>query len=280
MSPRCRVRPCLIDSSLRATCIGSPWRTLALVVATCVSAGCATLQPDAPPPRVESVFALQTSAGDLSIELFPAAAPQAVALLTELLAAGSYDGLLFDWVRPRIEIRIAAPPPPAPTTIPAELDATSVGLHLLRVEDEGRAMDLLQLELERAFMRQGPAATPQLREWIATWRAGFDAGFLVGTTRQEINEALGYRYREGLESRPAAAGAVVLIPAEPALATLALAILLRDQPARTGRWVVVGRVVEGLEVAEEISLERREHPRSHRPANPVSIRSAKLTPGR
>lgn len=280
MTPRCRVRLSPIDFSVRVTGGGKLCRTLALVVAGWLSAGCATVQPAAPAPHAEAVFALQTTAGDLSIELFPAAAPQAVAILGELLTSGAYDGLHFDWVRPRIEIRTAAPPPPAPVTIPAELDAMSVGLQLLRIEDEGRAMDLLQLELERAFMRQGRAATPQLREWIATWRAGFDAGFLVGTTRQQINEALGYRYREGLDSRPATVGAVVLIPAEPTLATLALTILLQDQPERTGRWVVVGRVVEGLEVAEEISLQRREHPRSHRPTNPISIRSAKLAPGR
>ena len=75
-------------------------------------------------------------------------------------------------------------------------------------------MDVLQRELLVAFARNGKrveAGTP-LASWLATWYRTRDPAFLVGTSRQAINEALGYRYENGLDSRPLVRGMVAVSP--------------------------------------------------------------------
>lgn len=91
-------------------------------------------------------------------------------------------------------------------------------------------------------------------------------------------EAIGYRFTAGLASLPALRGAVALVPASPTESLLSLAILLADHPTRTGRWMIVGRVVQGLEVAESIALAPHAVPeaKDNRPLVPTIVRQAEL----
>ncbi len=232
---------------------------------------------------------LETTRGVIAIELFDDAAPGAVARLERLAVgrdgdAGYFDGLTFDYTRPRHEIRTAAHATDA-AELPVELDAAPLGLDTVAARSDGEAMDIVQGDLmpaARTIKRTG-RMTPRMRDWLETWYESRDPGFLVGVSRRAINEALGYVYTDGLASRPVTAGSVALVPSGPTTATARLSIALRDMPARTGRWMVVGRVVDGLDVVESISvapLQRPRHvkPRSYAPLDPVVIESANSTP--
>lgn len=224
-------------------------------------------------PSGQFTAAFDIDGATLVLEFDSAAAPIAVATLRQSLDAGDWSGVAFDWIYPNVEIRTAAV---APTLLTSEIDGTALGLERVRIADSGAAMNLVQLELEPAFMRAGGAATPQLRDWIERWRKDFDPGFLVGVSRLEINTALGYPSQDGVRTRPVRRGSVALVPAAPGSSRLALAIILRDQPARDGRTVVVGRVSSGLDVAQRISIAARIHPKLREPVAPVRIERAEI----
>ena len=196
-------------------------------------------------------------------------------------ATGYFDGLAFDYTRPHLEIRLAAREPAAAFTVSSELDAAALGLETSRIADAGEAMNEMQFELLPALKRPNSTrqSTPTLVEWSSRFETnGYDASFLIGKSRRELLEAIGYRFTSGLASLPATRGAVALVPASPTESVLALAILLADHPTRTGRWVVIGRVDSGLEVAEAISLATHALPQAkdYRPLVPASVQNAEV----
>ena len=143
-------------------------------------------------------------------------------------------------------------------------------------------MGVLQRELLPAFARSGKTAEAgsPLAAWLETWYRTRDPGFLVGASRQAINEALGHRYELGLGSQPPLRGTVALQPASPTRSTANLAFLLSDMPSRSGRWMVIGQVIEGLDVVEAISLRPRAPGargyKGFEPANPAAVVSTEL----
>jgi cyclophilin family peptidyl-prolyl cis-trans isomerase len=236
-------------------------------------------------------------ANSIVIELFERAAPGAVRRLVDLAAgpvfnealvgpddSGYFDALTFNYTKPHLEIRTSERPPTGLLKIKTEIDAGALGLDEDRIADVGAAMDVMQHELLKGGQKakQGKSITPQLQAWIKQWYENYSAEFLVGVSRKEINEALGYEYSETpLESVPVTKGTVVLVPKSPVAASPRLSIVLSDMPLKTGQWMVVGRVVEGLEIADQISLEplilpRRIKQKSYRPLNPVVIHSAEF----
>ncbi len=247
----------------------------------------------------EPHLVITTADGTIVARLLEAGAPQAVRRLASLLrqpistsgnpvsseqmrAGGYYDGLTFLEARPHVEIVTAAREPENPLEIPTEIDAVALGLDRQRIENAGKAMDLAQRELAPAYKRMlgAGAMNPQLKEWMDKLRSTHDASFLVGVSQKEINEALGYVYQGGLASEPVTRGAVMLKPLSPRVASARLSIAVTDIPQRTGRWMVVGRVVEGLETAQNISARPLADPATVRsrtqPQDPVLIESIRL----
>ena len=235
------------------------------------------------------VMSVQTSLGVIEIELFEKAAPGAVTRLMALADSsgsepGYFDGLAFDYTKPRLEIRTQTHPSLA-AELPVEIDATALGLDAPAARNRGEAMDILQDKLLAAFRKDKRRQqwSAQMRQWLNAWYETRDAGFLIGVSHRQINEALGYVYTDGLPSRPVTAGSVTLIPAGPTVATARLSVALRDLPQRDGRWMVIGRVVGGLDIAEAISLAPLEQPRDikprrYAPRDPVTIDSVFLAP--
>lgn len=241
---------------------------------------------------------LETRLGAIVLRFDPAAAPGAVTAIEKLAlgplyaldrlpnpdparATGYFDGLSFEYARPKLELRLPVRPPAAAFTVEAELDAAALGLDQRRIADAGEAMNALQFELLPALKRPSAErrSTPRLEEWARRFEQDYDASFLVGTSRREQLESIGFRYRDGLASRPPVRGAVLLVPSSPTEATLGLSILLADHPQRLGKWVAVGEVVEGLDVADTIA----DRPlaevalRDYRPLHPVAVESAHWT---
>jgi len=246
-----------------------------------------------PAPRL----LLETEAGTISIRLAPAAAPESVARIVrlargpifraEMLAepesareVGYFDGLTFDYTHPGVELRAACRAPAELFETPVEIDAAALGLDADRLADSAAAMRVLQEELFPAASRRG-LVSPLLAQWLDEWQATMRPEFLVGASRQQVNEALGWRYRSGLASRPVLRGAVFLPSRTPEAASLALGIALADLPRRTGRETVVGEVESGLEVAERIALAPLLDPgsRLYRPRQPVRILAASIVDG-
>jgi len=168
---------------------------------------------------------------------------------------GFFDGLTFDFVRPHVEIRTSLRDNDDGPRFTNEIDAQSLGLDQQRIKTSAEAASVLQREIAPAFQAVKKRGSPNnnLQEYMKQWQESFSADFLIGRSRKEVNEALGYSYRRGLKSLPVTRGAVALQPISPRESSAQLVIFLADVGQRTGRWMVVGSVVSGLEVADEIA---------------------------
>lgn len=221
-------------------------------------------------PSCRSILTFSTPLGTIEIELLERADPVAFRRLVRLARGptfhpdlqaadrppvGFYEGLAFDFTRPHVEIATETRRPPELFSLETRIDAEALGLDRDLVEDAAEAMSVLQQELLPEFVskKKRGRITPQLEEWLEEWYARQEPDFLVGVSRKRINEALGYAYHSGLESVPPERGAVALWPESPSRSSARLTIFLADLPQRAGRWLVVGRVLRGLEVADSIS---------------------------
>lgn len=242
-------------------------------------------QPLCPSSEERPQVLIETGLGVIALELFENAAPQSLKQLAALIQQGQvFSGATFGYTRPHQEIRLVARVRPASEvgSITTQLDATALGLENDRIRSAGEAMKLLQHELLTAFADRGKRTEPKslLASWLDTWYQTRDPSFLVGTSRRTVNEALGHRYQEGLDSRPPVRGTVALEPASANRSTPNLSVLLSDMPHRTGRWMVIGKVTRGLELAQAISLRPRSPgPRGYKgfePAEPVIVTSVRF----
>jgi cyclophilin family peptidyl-prolyl cis-trans isomerase len=234
------------------------------------------------PPGQSPWLAISVAEGAIVAELFDSAAPEAVRRVAELVSTGYYDGLTFNYTKPHFEIITAERKAEDQLLIEKELDAVALGLDKITVESVDRAMDIFQFEIFPAFTdSKKQPTTPRMKEWLEEWEQSTKADFLLGVSRQEINEALGYIYKGGYESRPVTKGAVALKPASRTHSTARINIVLSHQPERTGQLVVIGQVVERLDLADEISIRPLDVPpgfRSYdfRPLNPVVIETVRF----
>lgn len=218
---------------------------------------------------------LTTQEGEIGIELLPEAAPAAVKRLSGLVQGpiflpdvtqysrvgeevGYYDGLVFEEAVRGTYVSTSVRPPSRAVLIETEIDADALGLDQLKITASEEAMFVWQHELlpYQTKLPDDSLVPPKLMGWLQTWSTTFDAGFLLGVSRKEINEVLGYDYRSGLDSRPVARGAVSLEPSSPRWSTPRLTIALKRIPTQDGRRMVIGHVAEGLEIADRISTGR------------------------
>lgn len=268
----------------------------AALVTVFIAAAQATAAVDAPgewcPPELRPMVVLETVEGIIEIEVFPDVAPEAVAKLLTLVRGpifdrelvtegperepvGYYDGLSFDHARPGAELATGVRPPSNAILIPTQVDAAALGLDQQRLGSSSAAMDLWQHEIlpyaTSIHGRREPH--PRLAEWLVRWRETMRPDFLLEASQLEINEALGYRYQAGLPSLPVRRGSVGLVPASKEWSTPSLIIALTDRPELDGRRMVIGRVVDGLDLADALSRRRLtpDKTASNRPLVPVPI---------
>lgn len=240
---------------------------------------------------------VSTAEGVIVVELLPAAAPAAVERLIRLVegplfdpeitgsgprteTVGYYDGLEFDLASPGTSLATAVRPPADAILIETEIDSAALGLEQRKVAEPAEAMQIWQLELfpAQAAAPSNEAMHPRLRRWLELWATTFSADFLLGASRAEINEALGYRSKDGLDSQPVTRGSVSLEPFSPRWSTPRLVIALEDLPRLDGRRMVVGHVSEGLALADRIADRPLTPTRSarNRPLDPVMILDARI----
>ncbi len=219
---------------------------------------------------------VDTSAGELYLELFPNEAPANVANFLGL-AAGTitivdassniaftpryYDGTRFHRVIPGFVIQAGSPhhnPVGAPqATMPDEINADFLGLNQQPVLGEDGAFnpmlniggqeDLAELILDPLYLQMDIHSPSELllRQYdvLASLRQ---------MSVKDVYTNQGYRFQTDTPSHSVLRGAIALANSGPGTNGPEFFIALSDAPWLTGRHTVIGQVVEGIEIADRI----------------------------
>ncbi|HBN14547.1 MAG: peptidylprolyl isomerase [Gammaproteobacteria bacterium] len=233
------------------------------------------------------VLEINSSLGDIQLELFPDAAPQNVERVRQLAAPerAYYDNLTFHRSVNNTLIQLGAPERagrerPA-TTVPDEINARGLGLEQQQVLDPGGRphawlnirdqMDFQSKLLMPLYRRLNISNESQLIQ-----RQDEVLGQLRNMNLLQAYEQMGYRYDGTLASRRPLAGSVVMANYGPNTNDGELVILLRDAPWLTGTHTVVGRVASGMDVVEQIGRYPNASVRVYQ-VRPVSVTPAEDT---
>lgn len=220
---------------------------------------------------------IDTSQGDIFVELLPQESPQNTARFLALamgeaeirdpdsgrvLFPNYYDGMRFHRVIPGFLIQTGSPAKsqvgePA-ALLNDEINATSLGLDttavilpdgslnpILNIGDRTALEDTLLLPLFRQ-LRITRNEDVESRQFTIAER-------LQGMTVKQVYESLGYRYSETLPTRGIGRGSIVLANQGPNSNGPEFFIPVIDAPWLNGRNTVIGRVVDGMEVVDRIN---------------------------
>ncbi len=238
---------------------------------------------------------IRTILGNIEIELDERAAPEAVRWIERLvrgpvfdreLTEGNpffkqfsyYDGLEFFRALRGTEVVTALRPPRHAIVTETRIDASALGLDRPFTDDGAEAMKAWQHTILPHYLNAGTEEEihPRLVKWVQENAKSHTVDFLLKASVRQVNEVLGYRYVKGLLSRPVERGSVSLVPLNPRWSTPALHFSLRDRPDLTGKWMVVGHVVKGMDVIDQLSALRLTPAKtlSFRPLVPILISSS------
>lgn len=217
-----------------------------------------------------------TSRGDIYIELLPREAPRNAANILALTIGEKeiedtesgfvfrpnyYDGQRFHRVVPGFVIQTGAAvnhPLGAPgALLPDEINANNLGLDRQQVMlPNGNVNPMLDINDREEFENQilkvlyadmGITTKEELEEQQQRVYQRLQA-----LSIKELYELQGYRYQIRFSTRPVSRGIVALANSGPNSNAAEFFISLTDSPSLTGKYTVVGRVVEGMEVADAI----------------------------
>lgn len=222
------------------------------------------------------LFLLSTSRGQIYIEMLPAEAPTNTARVMAL-ARGEieiidtdndfsfspeyYNGQRFHRTLPGFVIQAASPayhPLGGPGELLAdEINADALGLAAEPVLTADASVNaLLNITDEEAFGAE--VLTPLYADMnidnVAELATRQDEIYtrLQSLTVKSLYELQGYRYSDRFATRAISHGIVALANSGPDSNGAEFFIALADAPSLTGRYTVIGRVVEGMAVADEI----------------------------
>lgn len=220
---------------------------------------------------------LQTSQGDIHLELFPEAAPQNVQFFLNLAAgdqsfpgaAGNtaaaqpyYDGLTFHRVIRDTLIQTGAPERAGrertTQSVIDEINARGLGLEQQRLLDaSGKPHPWLNIA-DRNDFRQ-TVLVPLYRnmginsEQTLQTQQNAVLERLQSMNLLQFHEVAGYRYDGSLPSRRPARGSVMMVNRGPGTNDGEIFIALTDMPWLIGSSTVIGRVASGMQTVEQIS---------------------------
>ncbi len=219
---------------------------------------------------------ISTSQGEMYLELFPAEAPSNVenfiALAEgekeftnpdtgELIAARYYNGMRFHRVVPGFIIQ-AGSPAYNPlglqlSLLDDEINADALGLdQISALNPDGSFADVLNIESKADFHEE--VLTPLYSQRnISDVEAALSRQYQVLEALQDLSvksvyENQGYRYDDSLESRPFERGTVALANSGPDSNGAEFFISLAAAPWLSGKYTVIGKVIEGHEVMDSI----------------------------
>jgi cyclophilin family peptidyl-prolyl cis-trans isomerase len=236
---------------------------------------------------------IQTTRGDLAVELFTRDAPQTVDSFLGLaeglkpfidprsgaeVTRPFYDGLQFHRVINRFMIQGGSPTGQSDGgpgfSLADEINADSLGLGLMPVLDEdGYPAEVLGIRDQQNFQRRVllPLYRAMNIDSEETLKTRFNAvdQRLRALTVKALYELQGYRYSERFQSRAPLRGVIAMANSGPNTAGSQFFITLADAPWLTGQYTVFGKVRAGMEVVESISLMPVDADK--RPLEPVTI---------
>jgi len=219
---------------------------------------------------------ISTSQGEMYLELFPAEAPSNVenfiALAEgekeftnpdtgELIQARYYNGMRFHRVVPGFIIQAGSPAyNPLGLQLKLlddEINADALGLdQISALNPDGSFADVLNIESKTDFHEE--VLTPLYSQGNIT---DVDAALsrqyqvleaLQGLSVKSVYENQGYRYDDSRESRPFERGTVALANSGPDSNGPEFFISLTAAPWLSGKYTVIGKVIEGQEVMDSI----------------------------
>lgn len=236
---------------------------------------------------------IQTSMGDIVLELFPNEAPATVENFIGL-AEGSkpftdpatgqevsrpfYDGLIFHRVIPNFMVQGGSPSGDGRGgpgyTIDDEINARSLGLDRIpALDEEGFPHESLSIANQQDFQAEvlGPLYADMGIENQSqmTSRADEILARIESLTLMDVYELQGYRYNDSVRSRAPVKGIISMANSGPDSAGSQFFITLADTPWLTGKFTVFGKVRSGMEVLEEIGQVATNA--SDRPLSPITI---------
>lgn len=257
---------------------GGFWLALALLLtlAPRLSYADLTTARQAMEEQANPLMLMTTSQGAIYIELLANEAPDNVARFIEL-AEGQveffdevanatftprfYDGMRFHRVLPGFVIQGGSPsyhPLGAPEPMLAdEINAIALGLDRLPVlGEDGSINPMLNVGNQEEFAQR--VLKPLYRELGVETVSELDSAEddivanLRGLTVMRLYEYEGYAYRSDLRTRGISRGTVALANDAPNRNGPEFFIALRNADWLNGRHTVIGRVVEGIDIADRI----------------------------
>lgn len=222
------------------------------------------------------LIVLSTSQGEIYLELFPGEAPNNVDNFLELAEGEKlfsnpetgepvqtryYNGMRFHRVLPGFLIQ-AGSPAYNPLGVQLELlddeiNADALGLdQISAVNPDGSFAEMLNIESKADFHEHILTPLYSLRN-ISDVETALDLQYqtlvvLNGMSVKAVYENQGYRYNASLQSRPIERGVVALANSGPDSNGAEFFISLGDAPWLTGKYTVIGKVVEGQQVMDRI----------------------------
>lgn len=219
---------------------------------------------------------ISTSQGEIYLELFPFEAPSNVenfiALAEaekeftnpdtgELIQARYYNGMRFHRVVPGFVIQAGSPvynPLGVQVTLlNDEINADALGLdQISALNPDGSFADVLNIE-SRSDFHEDILAPLYAQRNITDVEAAVDSQFQVLKALQNLSikavyENQGYRYDDSRKSRPIERGTVALANSGPDSNGPEFFISLTAAASLSGKYTVIGEVVEGQEVMDRI----------------------------
>ncbi len=219
---------------------------------------------------------VSTSQGEIYLELFPLEAPRNVANFIALaegekeftqqetgepIQVRYYNGMRFHRVVPGFVIQ-AGSPAYNPlglqlSLLDDEINANSLGLdRIAALNPDGSFADALNIE-SKADLHEEILTPLYRRRNITTIDAALSNQYqildnLKSLSVKAVYENQGYRYDESLQSRAIVRGTVALANSGPDSNGPEFFISLTSAPWLTGKYTVIGNVVEGQEVMDRI----------------------------
>ncbi|MEM6393094.1 MAG: peptidylprolyl isomerase [Planctomycetota bacterium] len=242
---------------------------------------------------------LTTNKGVIRVELLADAAPKTVANFVGLAtgtktfnnpATGEpmtgkfYDGLVFHRVIPNFMIQGGDPLGTGRGSpgyrFEDEIDADALGLNDVKAFDEnGQPNPVLGIRSQQQF--QQTIILPLYEELGINSQATFDQkkdqlqtrvdALIANGTVKDVFEMQGYAYTEGLPSKKPLRGMMAMANAGPNTNGSQFFINVADTPWLAGKHTVFGKVLEGMDVVDAISMVPTGP--QNRPAEPVVIES-------
>ncbi len=244
------------------------------------------------------VVIIDTSMGAIHVELFCDAAPKTVETFVGL-AEGTvawtdpktrqavkrplYDGLVFHRVIADFMIQGGCPLGTG-TSMPIQIDdemcASALGLDKMTAFENGMPHPYLypnQTEIQRHLVQPAAKKLGITSNADMAKRQKELMKELESVTLEELYERAGFAYQDGLPSKPMVRGVIAMAnTGRPNTNGSQFFLTVVDRPMLTGRHTVFGKVIEGMDVVDAISVVKTGP--GDRPLTPVKIHSIRRKP--